>query len=453
MPTSRERRQLVLPSWCEPEDVFRRVFADDPWACWLDSGQGAETGVSLMGRGTERLVADAVLGTVEHVSVASRSTVRRGSLLESLRALRAGVPGDPGDWVGWFGYEFGAGLVGAPAREASLPAALMLRVDDQVRFDHAARTVTLSSADPEWLAWVAERVKDRSPLPRTTPEAGGVCLPRHADRAYVRLVEACQEHIRRGDAYQLCLTNTLRVDGVHDPLATYLRLRAMSPSHHGGLLRFGRLSLASSSPEQFLDVTADGRVRTRPIKGTRPREADPVADARQRAELLASPKERAENLMIVDLMRNDLSRVCELGSVAVTALHQVESYPQVHQLVSTVEGRLRARLDALDVVEVAFPAGSMTGAPKRRAMEVLYELEAGPRGVYAGAFGLLAADGSLDLAMVIRSIVIDPHGASVGTGGGITALSIPEEELEETWTKAAAPLRALGVGRPGPESR
>lgn len=444
------RRQVVLPAWSEPEDVYRRVFADEPWAAWLDSGQGARTGVSLIGRGTERLVADVRLGTVERVSQVSAS-VDRTTILDALRTVRADA--DPGDWVGWFGYESGAGLVGVPAHAAATPDALFLRLDDQVRFDHAARTVTISSDDRDWIATTVERLSTTAEPPPVAEAAGGVCAPRHSDAAYVRLVERCQEHITRGDAYQLCLTNLLRVDGVHDPLATYLRLRRTSPTHHGGFLRFGPISLASASPEQFLEVSADGRVRTKPIKGTRPRGDDPEEDARQRADLLASPKERAENLMIVDLMRNDLSRVCELGSVAVTALHHVESYPQVHQLVSTVEGRLRAGLDALDVVEVAFPAGSMTGAPKRRAMELLYDLEAGPRGVYAGAFGLLSADGSMDLAMVIRSIVIDPQGASIGTGGGITALSDAREELEETWTKAAAPLAALGVGRPPVESR
>jgi para-aminobenzoate synthetase component 1 len=444
------RRQVVLPSWSEPEDVFRRLFAREPWAAWLDSGQDARTGVSLIGRGSERLVADVRLGTVEHVTpeAASRSST---GILDALRTVRK--DDDAGDWVGWFGYESGAELVGVPAHPVASPDAVFLRLDDQVRFDHAARTVTVVSDDPDWITSVADRLSTATEPPPVAAAVGGVCTPRHRDTSYLRLVERCQEHITRGDAYQLCLTNHLRVDGVHDPLATYLRLRASSSTHHGGFLRFGSISLASASPEQFLEVSADGRVRTKPIKGTRPRGADPEEDAGQRAELLASPKERAENLMIVDLMRNDLSRVCELGSVAVTALHHVESYPQVHQLVSTVEGRLRAGLDALDVVEVAFPAGSMTGAPKRRAMELLYDLEGGPRGVYAGAFGLLSADGSMDLAMVIRSIVIDPQGASIGTGGGITALSDAREELEETWTKAAAPLAALGVGRPPAESR
>lgn len=442
---------VLLDHWYEPDEVFRLLFSTESWACWLDSGAGATSGLSLMGRGVERLVGDASGRTVEHVDPDGGSITHDGSVLEVLRARRRADP--VGEWIGWFGYELGAELVGAPVSRGALPDAVLLRVADRVAFDHVHRTVTVSSGDPEWVRSVVERLQAATPLPPLADPVGIVCEPRHGDADYVALVERCQEYIRLGEAYQLCLTNTLRIEGAHDPLETYLRLRSASPSHHGGFLRLGAVSLASSSPEQFLEVAVDGSVRTKPIKGTRPRGVDPADDARQRAELLASEKERAENLMIVDLMRNDLSRVCVLGSVAVTALHRVESYRQVHQLVSTVEGRLRPELDALDVIAVCFPAGSMTGAPKRRAMELLYELERGPRGPYAGAFGVLRADGSMDLAMVIRTIVIDPLGASIGTGGGITALSEPLEELEETWTKASAPLAALGVSRPTTESR
>jgi len=186
-------------------------------------------------------------------------------------------------------------------------------------------------------------------------------------------------------------------------------------------------------------------VETTPMKGTRPRSADPATDRALRAELLASEKERAENLMIVDLMRNDLGRIAELGSVSVPSLLEVEEYAHVHQLVSTVRARIAPPATALDVVRAAFPAGSMTGAPKHSAMSILHELEQGPRGVYSGAFGRLGLDGSADLAMVIRSIVLTPTGASIGTGGGITALSDPDEEIEETRVKARALLAVLGA--------
>jgi para-aminobenzoate synthetase component I len=201
----------------------------------------------------------------------------------------------------------------------------------------------------------------------------------------------------------------------------------------------------SSSPEQFLHVEADGRVRTRPIKGTRPRGATVVADVELRAELEASEKERAENVMIVDLMRNDLGRVSVVGSVEVSHLLAVESYAQVHQLVSTVEGMLLPGLAAVDAVAACFPAGSMTGAPKLSAMRILNRLEGGPRGAFAGCFGYLGLDGTADLAMVIRSIHFANGVATIGAGGGITALSVPEEELAEVRVKAAALLAAMGL--------
>ena len=268
---------------------------------------------------------------------------------------------------------------------------------------------------------------------------------RHDPARYAELIAECQAAIVRGDAYQLCLTNRIDVDVQADPASTYLALRASSPSHHGGFLRFGDVALLSASPEQFLLVEPDGMVSTKPMKGTRPRSEDPATDRALRAELLASEKERAENLMIVDLMRNDLGRIAVLGSVSVPSLLEVEEYAHVHQLVSTVRARIAPPATALDVVRAAFPAGSMTGAPKHSAMSILHELEQGPRGVYSGAFGRLGLDGSADLAMVIRSIVLTSTGASIGTGGGITALSDPDEEIEETRVKARALLAVLGA--------
>jgi anthranilate synthase component 1 len=262
---------------------------------------------------------------------------------------------------------------------------------------------------------------------------------------YLANIDACRAAIHEGDAYQLCLTTEARVEGSFDPLTVFDALRASSATHHGGLVRIGDTSLVSASPERFLRVTPDGVVRTSPIKGTRRRDPRPDEDERLRGELIASEKERAENLMIVDLMRNDLSRVCELGSVAVTGLLEVESYRHVHQLVSTVEGRLLPDAGVVDAIAACFPAGSMTGAPKLRALAVLDGLEQRPRGPYAGAFGYLAADGAADLAMTIRTIVIDPAGASIGTGGGITSGSDPEAELDEARLKAAALIAAVSV--------
>ncbi len=259
------------------------------------------------------------------------------------------------------------------------------------------------------------------------------------------MIEACKAAIVEGEAYQLCLTTEATVHVSPDPVATYLALRSLSPTHHGALLRAGGVSLLSASPEQFLTVTPDRIVESKPIKGTRPRGASPEADEQLRTELVESEKERAENLMIVDLMRNDIGRVSEVGSVTVTSLLAVESYAQVHQLVSTVRGILAEGLRPVDAIGACFPAGSMTGAPKHSATVILDALEHRPRGIYSGAFGYLGFDGAVDLAMVIRSIVIDRESSTVGAGGGITALSVPIEELAEAKLKAAALLSVLGA--------
>ena len=209
---------------------------------------------------------------------------------------------------------------------------------------------------------------------------------RHTPTQYAALIERCRELIRAGIAYQLCLTTRFTVPGVHDGVAVYRRLRAATPAHHGGFIRIGGRSLLSASPEQFLHAE-DGVIRTRPIKGTRPRGVDDAHDAALASELAVDAKERAENVMIVDLMRNDLSRVCEPGSIRVDALWAVETYPAVHQLVSTVSGTAAAGTTASALLEASFPAGSMTGAPKLSAMTCLHDLEGAPRGVYAGCFG------------------------------------------------------------------
>jgi aminodeoxychorismate synthase component I len=262
------------------------------------------------------------------------------------------------------------------------------------------------------------------------------------------MIETAQEHISVGDVYQVCLTNEITVDTNEDPLAVFLRLRSSNPAPYSAFLKLGDLSLASSSPEQFLKVRPSGEVSTKPIKGTRPRGTTPALDAAIAAELQSDAKERAENLMIVDLMRNDIGKVSRVGTVAVPKLFEIETYATVHQLVSTVTGQLEDSETAWSAVLAAFPGGSMTGAPKIRAMEIIGDLEKGPRGVYSGCIGYMAADGSADFAMTIRSIVFSDGVATIGVGGGITIDSDPKAELEETKLKAKALLAALNAADP-----
>lgn len=353
-----------------------------------------------------------------------------------------------GGWVGWVGYEAGAGAAGAPVRDRGdgIPDEMWVRTDELIAFDHASRQVWVLSESGRGHA-VAERLLAAPPV--TAPGAADEtrATARHAPAEYAALIERCRDAIREGDAYQLCLTTRFEIAGEFDPLTVYDRLRRAAPSHHGGLLRFGDVALVSATPERFLEL-AKGSVRTHPIKGTRRRGADAAADAALVDDLRSDPKERAENVMIVDLMRNDLSRVCDAASVTVERLLEVETYPTVHQLVSTIAGTLDPGTTVGEVLSATFPAGSMTGAPKLSAMSILHELEDGPRGVFAGCFGWIGRDGSGDLAMVIRSISTRPGGAYVGAGGGITWRSQAEAEVAEVALKARAPLAALGAGLP-----
>ncbi|MFC7430145.1 MULTISPECIES: anthranilate synthase component I family protein [unclassified Agrococcus] len=391
---------------------------------WLDSASG---GRHVLGVGDATLVARDGVATRDGVVVAG----------DALAALDAAVA-EGGAWIGWLGYEAGVRMLGVDADRAQAPArhpdAAWIRLSTWLVVDDETQRAQLQSRLPQ---------PERLPAPAAPPwyadAAPASVRWRDEPAAYLEAIAACQRSIRDGDSYLLCLTTALET-GPIDALATYLRLRATARAHHGGLLRIAGTTLASASPERFLRVE-DGRVTTSPIKGTR-RRGSGGDDAALAEELRTSEKERAENVMIVDLCRNDLQRVCEPGTVAVTSLLAIETYPTVHQLVSTIAGTIRAGTTPVDVVRATFPAGSMTGAPKRRTVELLRAYESGPRGVYSGCFGAIAAD-ACDLAMVIRSIVADDDGATIGVGGGITALSVPEEEVDEVALKAEALVRAL----------
>ena len=424
-----------LGRWVEPAQAWASLLTDEPNSFWLDSGQNS--GVSYLGAGSRVIGGPGVFDAL------------RESLSENRLADDTGSGFSLG-WVGWLGYELRESTIGTPVTRASrYPVSALMYADRALAFDHDRREVTLLALGGSWegelddwrQATVAALARNL-PLPVHVPADADTTWADSDDR-YLALIADCQAAIHAGEAYQLCLTTEAGVDVRPDPFAAYLALRASSPAHHGGLIRVGGVALLSASPEQFLTVTPGGVVESKPIKGTRARGTTPAEDTALRAELLASDKELAENLMIVDLMRNDIGRVSEIGSVTVPSLFKVESYPQVHQLVSTVRGRLSPGLDAVDAVVACFPAGSMTGAPKRNATLLLDGLENRARGIYAGAFGYFGLDGRVDLAMVIRSIVIDGEGATVGAGGGITALSAPFEELAEVKLKAAALLAVL----------
>ncbi len=419
-----------LAAGVDPAGLFLSLEGVAGDVFWLDAGADAVEGWSFVGTG-------------------ERSVLPSDVRLDVETSAEDVAPPFRGGWVGWCDYETGARRAGAPTAEDADPdGGAWLRVTRAVAFDHATgRAWALAEAE-DLDAW--ERTVHEQRPPASVPPFSGKrigALARHAPDEYAALIERCRELIRAGVAYQLCLTTRFTVPGAHDAVAAYLRLRSATPAHHGGFVRIGGRALLSASPEQFLHA-AGGVIRTKPIKGTRPRGRDAETDAALAAELAADPKERAENVMIVDLMRNDLSQVCVPGSIRVDGLWVVESYPAVHQLVSTVSGTAAPGTTVGALLDAAFPAGSMTGAPKLSAMTRLHALEGGPRGVYAGCFGYVGDDGGVDLAMVIRSIIVDADGAVVGAGGGITWRSVPASEVAEVATKARAPLAALGADMP-----
>lgn len=272
-------------------------------------------------------------------------------------------------------------------------------------------------------------------LPEFRPEI----TPEH----YAGMVAAAQEYITSGDIYQVCLAHRFSSSFPGDPWPLYLQLRRASPAPHAAYLQLGDETVLSSSPECFLKM--EGRsISTRPIKGTRPRGSDPAGDELAKQELTTSPKEIAELVMITDLERNDLGRVCDFGSVRTSELLRLERYAQVFHLVSMVEGRLRPEVSHVEALAACFPGGSISGAPKKRALEIIRELEPVPRGLFTGAIGYFGYNGESQFNIAIRTVVVRDGRAEFHAGAGITAGSLPEQEWEETLHKAAGILKAAG---------
>ena len=441
-----------------PRDVaaLARSLAESGAWYWLDGGAVEPDG----SRGRSHL------GAAREVRHAVRGRER-----EFLSELRDGI--DTGAAAGWviaLGYEFGVALMGLDPLPDDAAPGFALRRGTELVLDHASGTAELRGDDATeldvWLDDHGAALRSAVPADPASGIGSGIgagraeAVPGTSPAEYEVDVEACLAAIRDGDAYVLCLTDTSEVRGAFDPLGVYLRLReegGHGPALRGAVIVAGERALVSTSPERFLSVR-DGWASTHPIKGTRPRGHDDAADRILAADLLADPKERAENLMIVDLMRNDLSRFCVPGTVAAAGVPRVESHPGVHQLVSTVRGRIGPGRDALDALEACFPGGSMTGAPKRSAVEILAQLEGAARGLYSGCFGWIGGSerrvDRAELAMTIRSIELRGIGSSsasvarVGAGGGVTIDSDPARERAEKDLKAAPLLAALFTDRP-----
>ncbi|MGW1196478.1 aminodeoxychorismate synthase component I [Streptomyces sp. NPDC002536] len=470
------RRVEVLP---DTELAYETLFAGSRTAFWLDSSAVLDglSRFSFLGDGMGPLAEYLTYSVTDRTVTVEKAggpaeTVDRpffDYLEEQLRSRRIPVPeGLPFEfnlgYVGYLGYELKAETTGEAAYRSDTPDAALLFADRMVAVDHQERCCYLlalgvrgdDAAPRAWLEHTADRLvrlTERTAPAGTsagltgTPRGDGFGVSaraRHDKDAYLKRIDECLAEIRNGESYEICLTNTVTLPAPDAaPLPTYARLRRISPVPYGALLEFPGMAVLSASPERFLTVGADGGVESKPIKGTRPRGRTAEEDAALREDLSTREKDRAENLMIVDLLRNDLNTVCEVGSVHVPKLFDVETYAPVHQLVSTVRGTLRAGTTAVGCVRAAFPGGSMTGAPKKRTMEIIDRLEDGPRGVYSGALGWFSLSGAADLNIVIRTLVLRPGTAEFGVGGAIVALSDPAEEFTETQVKARALVMAL----------
>ncbi|MFT4234877.1 MAG: anthranilate synthase component I family protein [Microbacterium sp.] len=397
----------MIPLEAEPDAIFAHLFGDAPSAIWLDSAREAYGS----GRWSIMGAPDEVLTGIGWSDLAERM---------ARQDVETELP-FAGGWVCTISDE---GEITA----ARLSSFLLLDHEHGLIHERGCATAAALAAVP--------------PLPEAAPpiETGRAEASVTRER-YLDDLTTIRRWLLDGDSYEACYTYQLRFDMAEPGFEAYRRLRRSNPAPFGAYLRLDGREVLSCSPERFLRVEKDGWAEAKPIKGTAPSSSDP-------ALLAADPKARAENLMIADLLRNDLGRICRPGTVEVPVFCGVETYATVHQLVTTVRGRLCDGVDAVGAAEALFPPGSMTGAPKIRTVRLLADLEGAPRGLYSGAIGYFSDDGTADLSVVIRTAIIEDGRVSIGTGGAITIDSDPESELAETITKSAAMLAAFGRTHP-----
>jgi len=432
------------------------VVADRPWAVFLDSGLhypgqarydiiAAEPHVRLVTRG----------GLTEvHGETSELSRADPFELLRDQLAIDSSCRGElpfSGGAIGYFGYDLARRMERLPARARDserIPDMAIGIYDWAVVVDHSEQRSWLvgqgrdPDTDRKWdglvrLFTAESSERQRAPFRVTSPVTSNF-----TPKGYGHAFDHILDYIRAGDCYQVNLAQRFTAHASGDPWLAYQRLRLINPAPYSAYMNTPYAQILSASPERFLRVS-NGQVETKPIKGTRPRAGHAKLDAERIAELVASEKDRAENLMIVDLLRNDLSKNCAIGSVKVPRLFEVESFATVHHLVSTVTGRLAEGRDAIDLLRGAFPGGSITGAPKTRAMQIIEELEPHRRGVYCGAIGYIGYDGDMDTNIAIRTLVHSRGIVRFWAGGGIVADSQRDAEYQETFDKAAALLNLL----------
>jgi para-aminobenzoate synthetase component I len=420
---------------------YYAALADLPWAVWLDSG----------GMGCYDILTAAPQRTLVLHEEPARSdpfALLREQLGEQVAPI-VNVP-FAGGALGYWGYDLARKMYALPgiAQDAEhLPDMAVGIYDWALVLDHRQHTARLVSHQrfsetAELLPQILHRLQSNPSLPPDDFRVQGKITSNFTPDSYASAFAAVQDYLKSGDCYQINLAQRFSAAASGDALAAYLTLRSLSPAPYSAFLNLPQARILCASPERFLRVQ-NGSVETKPIKGTRPRSSDAQQDNQLANDLRNHPKDRAENLMIVDLLRSDLGKSCAPGSVRAPELFEVESFANVHHLVSTVEGKLAEGRDALDVLRDCFPGGSVTGAPKLRAMQIIEQLEPNRRGIYCGAIGYAGFDGNMDSNIVIRTLVYSDDEVRCWAGGGIVADSDVAAEYQETLDKASAMLELL----------
>lgn len=455
-----------LDQFIDPEQLFLRSFLDCNEAFWLDSCHPGFQNSRFSFMGT----CDGPLGfsvqynvNLNEIVLTDEIGIRRvpnmdafafcEHLFNKVECTTTDIPYSfSGGLVGYFGYEAKNNSIHFGSHQADTPDAAFLFAQRFIAFDLKEKKIFLNCLQLEdsnehevWFEHMERIISDPIfSLSKKGQYANKMEFELFShQKNYLNKIEKCHKFIRSGESYQVCLTNSITTDRIENPFSLYRIQREINPAPYSSFLKFREFECLSSSPEQFLQIDKHGWVSSEPIKGTIRRGQNEIEDFKLKEELRNSIKDKAENLMIVDLVRNDFGRVCELGSVDVDQLLSIRSYATVHQMVSRIVGKLRKEYSISDCIKSCFPGGSMTGAPKLRTMDFIDQVEGRARGIYSGSLGYLSVCGSVELSIVIRTIVNTSSGASIGCGGAITTLSDPSSEFDEIMVKAAALMKAI----------
>ncbi|MCS6941518.1 MAG: aminodeoxychorismate synthase [Geminocystis sp.] len=466
-----------LDFFLDSEVVFDSLYSKSEYSFWLDSSLviPGVSRFSYMGDAEGQnsfVVAYYVDSQQTVVNKNNKKQVFSGNILDFIQQfldanhIESELPFDfSGGFVGYLGYELKS-LCGYEnnyenKNNSHWPTAQFIFPEKIIVFDHLYEKIYLlhllaiqeeKEKVEKWFDVTEETLANLKGKSIIIPDCIDGYKPNSIGLSrgkyqYLKDIEFCLEKIREGESYEICLTNKIHLPPLNNPLKFYYKLRRENPAPYSCYLKMGNIHITCASPERFLRLNKDGHIESKPIKGTIRRSKNPEEDEELKKQLQFSEKEQAENLMIVDLLRNDLGKVCEIGSVHVPKLMAIESYSTVHQMVSTIRGKVRPDCSVTECIKACFPGGSMTGAPKKRTIEILEQLESEARGIYSGSIGFLGLNGTIDLNIVIRTAVTTPYETTIGVGGAITILSSPEKEFAETLLKASGLLEVAGFRR------